>query len=262
MTLGTVHKPQNHQGLQPFAEGIAAEYMDVVTKGMAQHERSQQVLIGPSEIGVPCNRALLHKIAQTPEPERGPAWKPQMGTFAHAGLEEWFKNPAPTAGTTAGDWEVEQKVPVGTIGPDIIRGSTDLWFVGGAVIDHKFVGPTRLKDYRRNGPGPQYRIQAHTYGKGWQDEGYGPRVVMIAFLPRDGELRDGYFWWEPYDRQIAEDALARAQNRWQLIQSFGLEQALAMFPLCDATINKDWQWCGYCNPHRQPVIDPNPFRIK
>lgn len=263
--LGTIAQPKGEAlKLQAFANGVAEEYMDVVTTGMAGHERSLQKLIGPSEIGVPCNRALIHKIAQTPEPDRGPAWKPQMGTFAHAGMEEWFKAPSPKARTTAADWEVEQKVAVGTIGPDTIKGSTDLWFDGGAVIDHKFVGKTRLQVYRRSGPGPQYRVQAHTYGKGWEDEGYGPQIVMIAFLPRDGELRDAYFWWEPYDRTVAEQALARANNRWELIQNFGLQGALDLFPLCDASINKDWEWCGYCNPLRQTAAaaaNTRPFAV-
>lgn len=249
--LGTVHNPGADPGTTAWAHALAAEYMDIVIAGVENHERSLQKLIGPSEIGVPCDRALLYKLAQTPEPKRRePGWKPAVGTACHAQMDKWFsKRPE--------DWEVEEKVAVGRIGPDVIKGSTDLFFRAGAVIDHKFVGPTRLKKYRRSGPGDQYKVQAHTYGRGWKLDGWPVKVVMIVFLPRDGELRDTYFWWEPFNEQIAIDALARAENRYQLLAALGLEQALRLFPVCDDP------WCDWCAPLQSVETalanNPNPF---
>ena len=249
--FGTVHNPGAGAELTAWSNALAAEYMDVVLDGIYNHPRGLQTLIGPSEIGIPCDRALLYKLAQTPEPRRpDPPWKPQVGTACHNQMEEWFrKHPD--------DWEVEQKLPVGRIGPDIIKGSTDLFFRAGAVIDHKFVGPSRLKKYRRHGPSPEYKVQAHTYGRGWKLEGWPVKIVMIVFLPRDGELRDTYFWWEPYNEQIAFDALARAESRYQLLAALGLEQALTLFPYCDDP------WCDWCSPHQGVgsalTNNPNPF---
>lgn len=249
--FGTVHNPGAGQELTTWATALAAEYMDVVLEGISSHERSAQKLIGPSEIGIPCDRALLYKLAQQDEPARqDPPWKPTVGTACHNQMETWFsRHPE--------DWEVEQKVAVGTIGPDVIKGSTDLFFRAGAVIDHKFVGPSRLKKYRRSGPGQQYRVQAHTYGRGWAHEGWPVRIVMIVFLPRDGELRDTYYWWEPYDESVAIDALTRAENRYQLLAALGLDQALQLFPFCDDP------WCDWCAPHQGVesalANNPNPF---
>lgn len=263
--LGALHKPAGVTfEQQQWAEQVLLEYEDVMITGIAGHERSHQKLIGPSEIGAYCERALLCKLAQLPEPERGPAWKPAVGTALHDQQERWFRNPSPKAMTVAADWEVEQKVAVGRIGYDTIKGSTDLYRIIGAVLDHKFVGKTRLKEYRsRKDPGQQYTVQAHTYGKGWEDDGWPVKMVGICFIPRDGELRDNWYWWEPYDRSIAEHYLARANNRWDLIQALGVEQALQLFPLCDNRTNPDWEWCPWCNPHRTPEnYNKNPFAVK
>lgn len=262
--LGKLHKPAGVTiDQQEWAEQIAVEYEDVMITSIAGHERSAQKLIGPSEIGVYCERALLNKLAQQQEPPRGPAWKPAAGSGLHAQQEEWFGAPSPKAMTVREDWEVEQKVAVGTIGPDTIKGSTDLYRITGAVIDHKFVGQTRLKGYRARGPGQQYRVQAHTYGKGWAAEGYPVKIVMICFVPRDGELRDNFYWWEPYDEEIANTYLRRANNRYALIQQFGLDQALGLFPLCNNQTNPDWEWCPWCNPLRTPEnYNQHPFAVK
>lgn len=222
---------------QRFAEDYVGQLFDGIHESMLGHSRSQQKLIGPSEIGVPCDRALLYKLAQHPEPPRAPGWKPQVGTYAHAGMETVFGTPD----RTRAGWLCEERLLVGRIGRDDIYGSCDLFHAGGLVNDWKFVGSKKLKKVKADRhPGDQYRAQAHLYGKGWEDDGYPVHVVMITFLPRDGELGDGYVWWETYNRQIAEDALDRANTRLRLLQTVGLEQAVALFPFCD-----DF-WCQWC----------------
>lgn len=261
----TVHKPPGGGELQRWAEGIAAEYMEVVTSGIAGHERSAQKLIGPSEIGVPCERALLHKLNQDEEPFRGYPWKPTVGTALHSQMEVWFLREQLVAEGVLKrvfpDWRVEEKVAVGTIGTDIIYGSTDIFNENGAVGDHKFVGTKKLKSYKADGPGQQYRTQAHCYGRGWALRGFPVHIVMIVFLPRDGELEDTFFWWEPYDESVALAGLARANNRYNLIQAVGIDAAAAMYPLCGSP------WCVWCNGSADgqqtamPTANPNPFRI-
>lgn len=229
MFLGRVHQhPTVTPDQQRWAEAIAAEYCDVVVQGIASHERSAQKLIGPSEIGVDCDRALIYKLAQADEPaDRGPAWKPTVGTACHTQMEDWFSRPG-----VKDNWEVEQRVTVGQIGPDYIDGSTDLYAKPGAVIDHKFVGIKRLQHYKGHGPSNQYRVQAHSYGRGWALDGFPVHIVMIAFHPRDGELTDSYYWWEPYDEHVALQALDRANNRYAILTGLGLPGALQLFPFC------------------------------
>lgn len=224
--------------------GVEAQYLSVIRSGITAHPRSLQKRIGPSEIGKPCDRWLLHKLNGDEEPERGPAWKPAIGTAVHAQLEEWFNGANRGGGDVDNtEWVTEWQVNVGKIGGTDITGHSDLFHVPtGTVVDHKIIGPKQLAKYRLHGPGPQYRTQAHLYGKGFTDDnGWGPcRAVAIAFLPRDGELHQAYFWSEPYDAHLALNALGRANRLWTLLQVVGLDAALATTSLCDD------QWCTWC----------------
>lgn len=228
---------------QQYVNTLAEEYEQVMLTGMAQHERSAQKIIGPSEIGTECSRALLYKLAQEPEPPQPPGkgWKPQVGTACHTQQETWFNTITTPNGTAPTDWMTERKVAVGSIGPDTIYGHTDLYAASGAVIDHKFVGSYKLKMVKsQQNPGQLYEVQAHTYGKGWEDAGHIVHVVVIVFHPRDGELTESYYWWAPFNRQIAIDALNRANQLYALLTGLTLENALKMFPLCGG------RFCDWC----------------
>jgi hypothetical protein len=249
--------PAVHGGtVGDLADQAWQDYLGVVTRGMDKHPRSQQKMIGPSEIGDPCNRALICKLAQLPEPARGPAWKPQVGTACHAQMEEWFEDEEVVMAPRGDRYLVEQEVFCGMIGPEKLTGHTDLvdkWL--GGVIDHKFVGKTRLLMYRTKGPGQLYRVQAHTYGKGWELEGYRVRFVMICFLPRDGELSDAFHWWEPYDPAVADWAIARCNQLDQMWRALGVQKALELFPLCQDN------YCDWCALDRAKSAAANPFKI-
>ncbi|MGK9222041.1 MULTISPECIES: hypothetical protein [unclassified Microbacterium] len=220
----------------------------VVRAAISAHPRSLQKRIGPSEIGKPCDRWMLRKLAGVEEPERGPAWKPAIGTAMHAQLEEWFDAANRGGGDVENtEWVTEWEVNVGRIGDTDITGHSDLFHVPtGTVIDWKVVGARQLAKYRLHGPSEQYRVQAHLYGRGFtNDGGWGPcREVAIAFLPRDGELHQAYFWHEPFNPHLALEALARANRLWALLQVVGLDAALATKPLCDD------QWCSFCKADR------------
>lgn len=224
-------------------------YRGVITTAITAHPRSLQTRIGPSEIGRPCDQWILHKLAGDREPDRGPAWKPAIGTAVHAQLEEWFSSANQGgADISATEWVTEWEVTVGRIGSTPITGHSDLFHVPtGTVIDHKIVGPRQLSKYRLHGPSHQYRVQAHLYGKGFTDDGgWGPcRAVAIAFLPRDGELSNAYFWTEPYNPHLAAEAMIRANRLWTMLQVVGLDAAIAASPQCDD------EWCTWCRKEKR-----------
>lgn len=248
----------------PIADSPAVvweELLDQIVKHMTEHPRSQQTRIGPSEIGNTCSRALAHAIHEDPEPERGPNWKAQIGTWAHAGFEQVFTESIynhrtgpdgcfefPCPGKGPGHkprYLLEQKVVVGQIGGQDIGGSCDLFDVEtGTVVDWKSKGKRTLQEHKRHGPGEKYRIQAHLYGRGWQLRGYRVRTVMDVFFPRDGELSEAFPWSEPYDEQVAITALDRCNQLHSLITLVGIDAALAMYPECDDP------WCSWCRPAR------------
>ncbi|QZY52901.1 hypothetical protein [Leucobacter tenebrionis] len=241
---------------------VEALYLGVIEAAIAAHPRSLQKRIGPSEIGIECDRRILYKLAGVDEPPRPPAWKPAVGTAVHDQLERWFDATNPSGDVARSDWVTEWEITVGMLGtgPDAIpiTGHSDLFHVpSGTVIDHKVVGPKQLTKYRLHGPSRQYRVQAHLYGKGFTETGgWGDaKHVAISFLPRDGELSKAYWWHEPYNPHIAAEALNRLNALWGLLQIVGLEAALRAKPLCDD------EWCPWCSrerpaPERRNVFEP------
>ncbi len=236
---------------------ITADYMRVIKDNIAAHPRSQQKRIGPSEIGIECDRRILHKLNGDDQPNRGTTpWKPAIGTAMHSQLEEWF-NTDNTNEDPMVRWYIEQEVTVGLINGTPITGHSDLFDTyTGTVIDHKLVGTSMLTKYRSHGPSTQYRKQAHLYGAGFTNMGIQVNQVMIAFLPREAELGKAYLWVEKFDPQVAADALARATRLDQLRLALGIDTALALFPACDD------MWCDWCKTEqaaKKRAAAPNLF---
>jgi len=228
----------------PAPDQLGRGLLDTIAEAITNHPRSQQVRIGPSEIGVPCARRIGYKLLEQPERPGKPNWKATVGTAIHAWLEDVFDTQNLTFDAQHGHhgaerWLIETTVHVGDMGDTAITGSADLFDrVTGTVIDWKSVGPTQLKKYKAHGPGAQYETQAHLYGRGMVAAGMTVRNVMIVFLPRNGELADTYIWHAPYDEQVALDALSRLSGIHLTTQALG-PQALTSLPTADA-------YCTFC----------------
>lgn len=240
------------------ALAVADGYMDAVVDSIVNQPRSLQAHIGPSEMGVDCSITLLHKLNGDQEPERDKVpWKPTVGTGVHTYLEEAFDRVG-RSGRDPLRWLTERKVTVGHIAGKPVTGSCDLFDLWNqAVIDHKCVGDRTGAKYRKSGPSAQYRAQAHLYGKGWEDAGMRPNLVMIVFLPRDGDLEDAFFWSEPYDRTKAEKTIARVHGLEVLRQTVGIEKALEAYAAekCGHEFC-DWHKSGRQNRGRNPRPAP------
>lgn len=216
---------------------LQAELLGVVENAIANHPRSLQQEIGPSEIGHPCARRIAYKLAGAPEVNttRLTPWKPTIGTALHSWLDETFSRAnetRPDYNTTGGRYWCEIRVNVGEILGRPIEGNSDL-YVDGTVVDFKITGDQMLRGYKKNGPGPQYRVQGHLYGRGQQRAGRPVHTVAVWFLPRNQELRQNYFWSEPYDEQIALNALTRAEGIAKLTRQLGTAAA-ALLPATEA----------------------------
>lgn len=196
----------------------------VVVDSIINQPRSQQTLIGPSEIGTDCVRCLARKLAGMERTKASGVedvpWLPFLGTGMHQMLEEFFRNDNTKLGYER--WKVEERLTIGKIGEQVITGSCDLFDTDTkTVIDHKLVGATKLKSVSsKNHPGNMYRIQAHLYGYGWVQSGQEVVDVAVKFYPRNHvSLATGYFWSEPYNEQIALDAMARANDIYSNVTS-------------------------------------------
>lgn len=244
---------------QPVAEPpqhgddqLAGALREVILTAVDAHPRSQQVALGPSEVGIECPRRLAYRILDWPLPPGTPPgiggdpWPATVGTAIHAWLADAF------AADTSGRWLVEQRV---TIAPPLVPGgSCDLFdTVTGTVIDHKCVGPESMRTYKATGPREQYQVQAHLYGLGWELAGQHPRRVALAFYPRGGLLSGLWVWSAPYDRQRALDALARLSNIRDLVTATdaaagGFERNPAAWELIPARPSHSCAWCPWYRP--------------
>lgn len=229
---------------------LRKELLDVIQTAIREHPRSQQVAIGPSEVGHPCARRIGYQLLEYDErPDQTPNWKATVGTAIHTWLEEQFgTNNAQHYEPEGTRWLLEETVDCGEVLGQPLVGHCDLYDqVTFTVVDWKSVGPTMLKKYKSKGVGPAYRAQAHLYGRGWARQGRRVDHVAVMFLPRQGELRDAYWWTEPYDEQIALDALQRVNGIALTTQALG-NNALGVLPTADA-------FCQMCPFYKAGATD-------
>lgn len=100
-----------HLGCTPpeGPDSTVAEMRDVFITHDANSPRSLQTAIGPSEIGVSCDRALAHRVAGTPRRDdvRVP-WAPILGTAIHAYVADMLR--AENTRMSRQRWVVEERV--------------------------------------------------------------------------------------------------------------------------------------------------------
>jgi hypothetical protein len=207
---------------------IAAELRHIIEHAITNHPRSLQTRIGPSELGNPCDRCLISKLAGIEE-ARDVAWLPFVGTGVHDQLERIILAHEAATAHLGGRYLTETQVTVGTVGGVPITGHCDLFdLYTGTELDYKCVGATTLRDVKANGPSETYKAQGHLYGKGFEDAGYTVRAVSIWYLPRnEPTLANAYLWQEPYNRAVAQAALDRADMYATAIQILGPDAVLA-----------------------------------
>ena len=222
----------------------ATDIRRLIADDSARNPRTLKAGPGPSSIGHPCPRHLAHLIANTPKISQGgdplPAW---VGTEGHAGMERILSG--------LPDWETEIPVTLGGYG---ITGTTDAYHrPTKSVYDWKFVGVGPLRKYRADGPGQQYRWQAHLYGCGLSLAGYDVETVAICFIPRSGMSTDIHIWSEPYDPQIVETAMARYDAITTITRQLG-PASVPTGPAKD--LNCDW--CSWYLPAATDLTEACP----
>ena len=188
------------------ADPIGATLIPVIRHAADNAPRSLQETIGPSEMGIECDRRLAMKMAGTPKINVHSDPLPSIiGVATHTWLANAFT--ADNANyPQLPRWLVET-----TVYPDDAHpGSCDLYDVHkAAVIDWKVLGATSMKTYKASGPPPYYVVQSHLYGLGYERLGFQVATVAIVMLPRGGMLSGLHTWSEPYDRNVALEALER-----------------------------------------------------
>ena len=191
--------PKSVSGSSPWASRYAVELRRVLHEHAARAPRTLQQHLGPSEIGVECDRQVVGKLAALPATNHvSDPWPPMRGTALHAYAEEAFRGDNERRGLR---WVTEQKVTPHPEHP----GTADLydgWEQ--AVVDHKFLGASSMDKIRRivdaltwlqrAGFWPRkYLVQLLFYGLGYWNLGLPVRRVVLAAYPATAASLDGMY---------------------------------------------------------------------
>ncbi len=187
-------------------------------------ERSKQIQIGISEVGMDCRKCVARKLALTPRIADG-AWYPFIGTAVHEQLEIGFADRFPD------DYKLEERLFVHEYKDLKLTGSCDMFaHKDGVVNDWKVVGKSAVDDARKGKIKQQYRIQAMLYGYGWEQKGFDVTHVALTFLPREDKLENAVVALLRYDKSVAVTALAELESMMDAAELVGWEKVIDKQP--------------------------------
>ena len=222
------------------SKALAIELGEIITQAGIFSPRSQQVYIGPSEVGQECTRKLAYKLLDWDKVNElsGGNWAAQVGTAIHSHLEGIFAK-------FPDRFEVESKVKIRAN----LFGTVDLYDKeNGIVIDWKTTSPANVKEKRSSGATQQQIIQVMLYAYGKAQEGHDVKQVGLAFLPTGGQISDMHLELHPYNEQIAVGALQRLDNVYELLSTVDVEKSPSMWAVIPAVPSRNCNYCPYFRP--------------
>ena len=221
------------------ASALAEKITAVIQHRSANAPRSKQSAIGLSEIGEACVRKISYKLLDWPKTNtNSDPWPSISGTAIHSWLAEAFDDQYD--GEENKLYLVEHAVMIN----DELGGTVDLFDIqAGMVIDHKCVGATSMRSRKQGGMTHQQRIQINCYGLGLERAGYEVKKVALAFYPLGGRLDGMHTIVEPYNRQLAQDAMDRLNETQTLLWQLDPERVPSNWGLIPASTSR---MCIYC----------------
>lgn len=222
--------------LGDLAADIKAEMMTMVRMYEEFTPRKMQQALGPSDLGIECDRRLAYKIAGITGHNMGDPWAAFVGSSIHARLETVVRK---YAERTGGTWLIEQQVIV----TPLIKGRADLVH-DDMVIDIKSASPDVMRKLPDTGPRASYLPQIHSYAYGLNGAGHTINRVAFVFVPRSGRLDDMYVWADDYRPDIAEAALRRVYSFARRLGELDVVNNPDLWESVPA--KPDYLWCQYC----------------
>lgn len=245
-------------GSSAWAARYAVEMKRILHEAAARAPRTLQTHLGPSELGVECDRQVAGKLAALPATNHVvDPWPSMRGTALHAYAADAFTGDNDRSGRLR--WLAEQRV----VPTEEHPGTADLYDADEqAVVDHKFLSASSMAKARsglvHGAPLAQLRprkyvVQLLLYGLGYLRLGLPVRRVVLAAYPATAGSLDGLYVWD-YD--IVEHDV----EVWELIsQVLDVElprrkqlgaMILAGLPLTEVPATPDSDECYFCPFYR------------
>lgn len=230
-------------GNTPWAHALAGEVRELVRRQADRAPRSRQVHIGPSELGVACDRQVVGKLLGEARTNHvTDPWPSVVGTAVHAWLADAFTADDPHR------WMTEHRV---TPHPEH-AGTGDLYDRStGTVLDHKVLGESSLAKVRRpEGPSRKYRRQLYLYGLGFLRQGLPVTRVAILAYPRTRSTLDELYVWEHAfdDTAVAELVDTFTETARRKLQA--AQVAAGRLALADVPREPSHDECYFCPVYR------------
>lgn len=180
--------PKSLSGSSAWAARYAADVKRAWLEFAAEDARTVQRHLGPSELGVECDRQVAGKMAELPETNHVvDPWPSMRGKALHRHAEDVFTADNLRNGLLR--WITEQKVTPHPEHP----GTADLYDgVEAAVGDHKFLGESSMAKIRKGWP-RHYLVQLLLYGLGYFLMGLPVKRVALIAYPATGSSLDGIY---------------------------------------------------------------------
>lgn len=238
-------------GVNPAAVEIKRELSKMILWNEHESPRSKQQAIGPSELGDPCDRRLAYRIAGAATINHPDPWPAIVGTSIH----DWLEKAINRYQSSVEDFGYLTELRVY---PDpMVKGRSDVFNVKtGTVVDHKTTGTNGMRKVRKGEIPQGYRIQIQIYGLGHRRAGRDVKEVALVFYPRSGWLDDAYVWVEPYDEQVAVDALARMHQLAEHLVDIDIENNDHRYQNIEATPGDSCIWCPFYNKNLIDIDTP------
>jgi len=251
--------PKSVTGSSPWATRYAAELRRVFLEHAARAPRTLQQHLGPSEIGVACDRQVVGKFAALPATNHvSDPWPSIRGTALHAWAADAFDEDNLRRNLIR--WVTEQKV---TPHPDH-PGTADLYdALEQVVVDHKFLGESSMAKVRKGWP-RKYKVQLLLYALGYWLLGLPVKRVVLAAYPATAASLDGLYVSDlaftdednkvlPEVEELLIEVFAQtARRRWQA------DEVLAQrLRIEDVSTTPDSDECFFCPFYRPQAAKDN-----
>lgn len=248
--MGAAPKALRVNGNTPWAESYADELRSIIEWHGRNSARSLQVHLGPSELGVPCDRQVAGKFAGLPETNHVvDPWPSILGTAGHAWLDKAFTKENARHGLR---WVPENRV---IPHPDH-SGTADLYDgAQQAVVDWKILSEDKIASIAAKGPSVQYQIQLLLYGLGYRNLGLPVRRVVLAALPRTKATLAHMYVWDHELTPADDDAIEEVWRLTAIRRAWADEILAGKATLMSVPSTPDSETCYFCPFYRPQAAD-------